>query len=99
MEDDGDSSHVTIKIQREGVRDVCLRIKRNIALKRVMMAYCERVNLEYEGARFTYNGERIKAEQTAKELDMEDDDVVDVWSDQSGGGDGGGDDKCNVFYL
>lgn len=50
-----------------------------------MEAYCERQSLNPNSARFLYEGSRISVEQTPKELEMEDNDVIDVALQQVGG--------------
>ncbi|KAK9291944.1 hypothetical protein L1049_019896 [Liquidambar formosana] len=83
-------NHVTIKVQRQHVFDIYLRIKRDLPLRELKICYCDRLGLEYDTVRFTYDGIKIGNSQTAEELGMEDGDVIDAWSDQMAGGGGGG---------
>lgn len=79
-------SHVTITIQGEGQSDVSMRIRRNVHLKKAAHAYCDKLGLNYESLRFTFDGTKINDLQTAEDLGLEDGAVIDAWSDQSGGG-------------
>merc|ERR1740122_224517 len=59
-----------------------------------MATYCERAGLALQTIRFSFDGTRINESDTPKALDMEDGDTIEVFQQQSGGGDlhsGGGD--------
>lgn len=79
-------THVTVTMQGEGKSDVAMRIRRNVPLQKAAHAYCDKLGLKYEAMRFTCDGRKIKDLQTAEDLGLEDGDVLDAWSDQSGGG-------------
>ncbi|KAH7855068.1 hypothetical protein Vadar_020911 [Vaccinium darrowii] len=81
-----EKSHVTLKVQRHGAEDILVRMKLDVPLRRLKLDYCDRFGLNSDEVRFTYDGDRIGDKETAGYLKMEDDDVVDVWSDQLGGG-------------
>jgi len=50
-----------------------------------MDAYCQRQAIDANSIRFLYDGQRIQAEHTPKELDMEDNDIIDAVLQQTGG--------------
>jgi len=50
-----------------------------------MDAYCERQSLNPTSVRFLYEGQRLNQDQTPKELEMEDNDVIDAALQQVGG--------------
>ncbi|KAF7845558.1 small ubiquitin-related modifier 2-A-like [Senna tora] len=62
------------------------RMGRNVKLGFLMMDYCDRKGLLIEYVRFTFDGTRVSVDSTPQDLEMEDDDVVDAWTDQDGGG-------------
>ncbi|KAF7127676.1 hypothetical protein RHSIM_Rhsim11G0055200 [Rhododendron simsii] len=78
-------THVTLKVQREKMIDIYLRVRLELPLRKLKLAYCDRVGLDCDEVRFTYDGTRIGDNKTAGDLEMEDGDVIDAWSDQLGG--------------
>lgn len=50
-----------------------------------MEAYCKRQGLSAASVRFVFDGNRIDGKETAEELDMDDQDVIDVLVEQTGG--------------
>ncbi|KAL8557818.1 hypothetical protein ACS0TY_005061 [Phlomoides rotata] len=56
-------------------------------LRRIFLDFCDRLDIVYSTIRFlSPEGERIQEEQTAKELKMEDGEVIDAFSQQLGSG-------------
>ncbi|KAL6958235.1 Kv channel-interacting protein 4 [Sarracenia purpurea var. burkii] len=91
-------THVTLVVQSElGELDIYFRVRLTAPLRQLKLAYCDRVGLDRDDLRFTYDGAKLKDDQTAAELEMEDGDVVDVWSDQTGGAGGGNFATCVVL--
>ncbi|KAK1390218.1 Ubiquitin-like domain-containing protein [Heracleum sosnowskyi] len=77
---------VTLRVQQEGTVDFYFTMKRKDPLRKLMMAYCERRKLgDYRSLRFHLNGDRITGDQTPNQLELENADVIDAWSDQMGG--------------
>lgn len=50
-----------------------------------MDAYCSRLGLQASQVRFMVDGERIAADDTAEKLGLEDEDLIDVAMEQTGG--------------
>ena len=69
---------------------VQFKTKKTTQLKKLMKAYCERMNLQVGSTRFMFDGERIQEGQTPNELGLEDGDQIDAMVEQLGGGGGGG---------
>ncbi|KAH0994528.1 hypothetical protein GBA52_018392 [Prunus armeniaca] len=76
---------VILKLQKEDERDMFYRTGRSVPLKYLIRDYCERKHLVYEEMRFLFDRKRINESETPEQLEMEDDDVIDVMSDQFGG--------------
>lgn len=64
---------------------VTFKVKRNQPLKKMMNAYCENQHLMKEGLRFLHEDQRLTEEDTPMDLDMEDNDVIQVFAEQKGG--------------
>ncbi|BBH06794.1 hypothetical protein Prudu_018537 [Prunus dulcis] len=69
---------IILKLQKQDEHDI-------VPLKYLIRDYCERKHLVYEEMRFLFDGKRINGSETPEQLEMEDDDVIDVMSDQFGG--------------
>ncbi|KAH7855362.1 hypothetical protein Vadar_024037 [Vaccinium darrowii] len=76
-----EKTHVTVKVQRQHAVDVFIRVRLDLPLRELKLAYCNRLGLDCDAVRFTYNGSRIHDHETVSDLKMEDGDVVDAWYD------------------
>ena len=50
-----------------------------------MDAYCKRQGLSSASVRFVFDGNRVNGSETAEQLEMDDQDVIDVLVEQTGG--------------
>ncbi|CAI8051704.1 Small ubiquitin-related modifier 2 [Geodia barretti] len=83
----GGSEHINLKVTGSDRSVVHFKIKKNTPLRKLMTAYCERQGFQAGTVRFMFDGNQIGAEQTPIELEMEDDDTIEVFQQQTGGGD------------
>ena len=51
----------------------------------VLKEFCRETNLDKGSLRFCFDGRRLKEEDTAKIVDMEEGDIIEVYQEQSGG--------------
>lgn len=80
------SEIINIKVVDQEDQEVLFKIKKSTALKKMIDAYCDRKGITDRNAiRFSYRGERIRENNTPKELEMEDGDTIDVLLQQVGG--------------
>ena len=54
-------------------------------MKKLMDAYANRQGVSLRAVRFLFDGERIREDQTPKDLGLEDQDSIDVVMEQVGG--------------
>ncbi|KAL3833865.1 hypothetical protein ACJIZ3_008601 [Penstemon smallii] len=81
------NTHVKIRVHNgEDDRVFCFQIQRDVRLLKLMKKYGERVGVDYNTLRFSYDGRRIKEDQTAEGLELEDDAEINAFSEQGGGG-------------
>ncbi|KAJ7019737.1 hypothetical protein C8F04DRAFT_70135 [Mycena alexandri] len=60
--------------------------KKNKPLEKLLIIFCEKINVDRKNVRFNYNGENIRqADVTAEDLGMEDDEVIEGHIFQEGG--------------
>lgn len=64
---------------------VQFKIKRHTPLSKLMKAYCERQGLSMRQIRFRFDGQPINETDTPAQLEMEDEDTIDVFQQQTGG--------------
>ncbi|GLT38497.1 hypothetical protein SLA2020_127430 [Shorea laevis] len=77
---------IILKVQRQGRADVYYRIDKNTPLRCLLLHYCGYMNLISDHVRFLYGGTKVKMKSTARSLKMEDEDTIDVMSEQLAGG-------------
>ena len=79
----------TIKFQVVGLDSsrVHFRMKQTTQMEKLKKSYSERVGVPITSLRFLYDGRRINDDETPKALEVKDDDVIEVYLEQTGGGD------------
>merc|ERR1739849_7189 len=77
--------HVNLKVCGQDGSVVQFKIKKNTQLKKLMNAYCDRQGLDINQIRFRFDGTPINETDSPASLDMEDDDTIDVFTQQTGG--------------
>merc|ERR1712179_651546 len=80
---EGGVEHVNLKVC--GQDGSVVQIKKNTQRKKLMSAYCDRQGLDSNQIRFRFDGTPIQDTDTPTTLDMEDDDTIDVFQEQTGG--------------
>ncbi|RZC75763.1 hypothetical protein C5167_000521 [Papaver somniferum] len=73
---------ISLKIKSNDGIEVFFWTKRNIKLLKLMIAYCDRKELDINTIVFLMDGTAIKAEQTPDELQLEDGDEIDAFEQQ-----------------
>ncbi|EOA28172.1 hypothetical protein CARUB_v10024362mg [Capsella rubella] len=77
---------LTLKVKnQQGAEDV-YKIGAHAHLKKLMIAYCVKRNLEYGAVRFIYNQKHIKPRQTPAQLRMKEEDEILSVMELGGGG-------------
>ena len=79
-------------VSKQGVKSntvICpkFRVKMTTQMGKLKKSYSERVGAPIASLRFLFDGKRLNDEETPKSLEMEQDDVIEVYQEQTGGGD------------
>lgn len=82
---DTGEQHISLKVVDQAGTEVHFKIKRVTDLEKLMSAYCARQAISPTSVRFLYDGKRVQGGQTAKSLEMENDDIIDAVLQQTGG--------------
>ncbi|MCI4375840.1 hypothetical protein PGIGA_G00114380 [Pangasianodon gigas] len=65
--------------------EIHFKVKMTTHLKKLKESYSQRQGVPMNSLRFLFEGQRIADNQTPKELGMEDEDVIEVYQEQTGG--------------
>eukprot|EP00392_Amoebophrya_sp_AT5.2_P010701 g10766.t1 len=82
----GVQTHIQLRVRNDQGNEVQFKIKKSSTLKKLMDAYCQRLGVRVGELRFMVDGERVTAEDTPDALGLNDDDLIDVSVEQTGGG-------------
>ncbi|XP_004696638.1 small ubiquitin-related modifier 2-like isoform X1 [Echinops telfairi] len=77
--------HMNLKVAGQDGSGVQFKIKRHTPLSKLTKAYCERQSLSVRQIRFRFDGQPSNETDTSAQLDMEDEDTIDVFQQQTGG--------------
>uniref|UniRef100_A0A8C6G9A8 Small ubiquitin-related modifier n=1 Tax=Mus spicilegus TaxID=10103 RepID=A0A8C6G9A8_MUSSI len=78
------NDHINLKVAGQDVV-VQFKIKRHTPLSKLMKAYCERQGLSMRQIRFRFDGQPINETGTPAQLEMEDEDTIGVFQQQTRG--------------
>ncbi|XP_047403675.1 small ubiquitin-related modifier 2-like isoform X1 [Sciurus carolinensis] len=79
------NDHINLKVAGQDGSVVQFKIERYTPLSKLMKAYCEQQGLWMRQIRFRFDGQLINETDTPAELEMEDEDTIDVFQQQTGG--------------
>ncbi|CAO4360484.1 unnamed protein product [Caenorhabditis nigoni] len=82
----GDNAeYIKIKVVGQDSNEVHFRVKFGTSMAKLKKSYADRTGVSVSSLRFLFDGRRINDEDTPKSLEMEDDDVIEVYQEQLGG--------------
>jgi small ubiquitin-related modifier len=84
-EEKSDTEQLNLKVVGQDGQVIAFKIKRNTPFRKLMHAYCERNKQAQNTLRFTFDGTRMNDNDTPKSMDMEDNDTIEVFTQQTGG--------------
>jgi len=80
-----DNDQMNLKVVGQDGQVIAFKIKRSTPFRKLMAAYCDRTKVVQSTVRFTFDGSRINDTDTPKSMDMEDNDTIEVFTQQTGG--------------
>ena len=78
-------THINLRVVSEDGQEVHFKIRRNAPMLKLMNAFCTKKGKSIDSVKFMCDGKLMNKENTAKELDMEDGDTIEVVMQQTGG--------------
>ena len=89
-----DTEYIKLKVVGQDSNEIHFRVKQTTLMGKLKKSYSERVGVPIASLRFLFDGRRINDDETPKALEMEQDDVIEVYQEQTGGGK----DPCQDSY-
>ncbi|KAL6071737.1 hypothetical protein STEG23_009073 [Scotinomys teguina] len=79
------NDHINLKVVGQDGSVVQFKIKRHTPLSKLTKAYCEQQGLSMRQIRFRFDGQPVNEADTPAQLEMEDEDMLCVFQQQTGG--------------
>merc|ERR1739844_683630 len=80
-----DSEYIKLKVVGQDSNEIHFRVKQTTQMGKLKKSYSERVGVPVSSLRFLFDGKRINDDETPKALGMEQEDVIEVYQEQTGG--------------
>merc|ERR1712133_35242 len=81
----GETEYIKLKVVGQDSNEIHFRVKQTTQMGKLKKSYSERVGVPQTSLRFLFDGRRINDDETPKALEMEQDDVIEVYQEQTGG--------------
>uniref|UniRef100_A0A1B6F8I9 Small ubiquitin-related modifier n=1 Tax=Cuerna arida TaxID=1464854 RepID=A0A1B6F8I9_9HEMI len=80
-----EGEYLKLKVVGNENNEIHFRVKKTTQLMKLKKSYSDKVGVPVSSLRFLFDGRRITDEDTPKSLEMEDEDVIEVFQEQTGG--------------
>merc|ERR1712241_298470 len=80
-----DTEYIKLEVVGQDNNEIHSRVKQTTQMGKLKKSYAERVGVPITSLRFLFDGRRINDDETPKALEMEQDDVIEVYQEQTGG--------------
>merc|ERR1711979_101265 len=84
-ENKDETEYIKLKVVGQDANEIHFRVKMSTQMGKLKKSYSERVGVPVSSLRFLFDGRRINDDETPKQLEMEQDDVIEVYQEQTGG--------------
>ena len=83
-----ETEYIKLKVVGQDSNEIHFRVKQTTQMGKLKKSYYERVGVPVTSLRFLFDGRRINNDESmlALEREMEEDDVIEVYQEQDGGG-------------
>ncbi|KAI2810946.1 hypothetical protein RDWZM_002214 [Blomia tropicalis] len=79
------AEYIKIKVVGQDTNELHFRVKKSTAFSKLKKSYSERIGVPLTSLRFLFDGRRIDDNDTPATLEMEEEDVIEVFQEQTGG--------------
>ncbi|KAL1476675.1 hypothetical protein MTO96_018241 [Rhipicephalus appendiculatus] len=80
-----DCEYIKLKVVGQDGNEIHFKVKMTTQMGKLKKSYSERVAMSVSSLRFLFDGKRINDDETPKQLEMVNDDVIEVYQEQTGG--------------
>ena len=80
-----ETEYIKLKVVGQDSNEIHFRVKMSTQMGKLKKSYAERVGVPISSLRFLFDGRRINDDESPKALEMEQDDVIEVYQEQTGG--------------
>lgn len=84
-DEDSVDKFIKLKVIAQDHSEVHFKVKKTTQLRKVKQSYAERQGTQISVLRFMFDGRRVKDLETPKELGMQNEDIIEVYTEQTGG--------------
>merc|ERR1712038_1845813 len=84
-ENKDETEYIKLKVVGQDSNEIHFRVKMSTQMGKLKKSYAERVGVPISSLRFLFDGRRINDDETPKQLEMEQDDVIEVYQERTGG--------------
>ena len=82
--DKREGEYIKLKVIGQDSSEIHFKVKMKTHLKKLKESYCQIQGVPMNSLRFLFEGQRIADNHTPKELGMEEEDVIEVYQEQTG---------------
>merc|ERR1711971_598190 len=80
-----ETEYIKLKVVGQDSNEIHFRVKQTTQMGKLKKSYSERVGVPVTSLRFLFDGRRINDDETPRALEVEQDDVIEVYQEQTGG--------------
>ena len=80
-----ETEHIKLKVVGQDTNEIHFRVLMSTNMGKLKESYAKRVGVPVSSLRFLFYGRGINDDETPKALEMEQDDVIEVYQEQTGG--------------
>merc|ERR1712210_329124 len=80
-----ETEYIKLKVVGQDSNEIHFRVKQTTQMGKLKKSYSERVGVPVTSLRFLFDGRRINDDETPKALEMEQDDVIEVYQERPAG--------------
>ena len=84
-ENKDEAEYIKLKVVGQDSNEIHFRVKMSTSMAKLKKSYAERVGAQVTNLRFLFDGRRINDDDSPKVLEMEQEDVIEVYQEQTGG--------------
>lgn len=85
LEDKKEGKVIEVKVIAQDGNEVHFKVKTTTQLKKLKESYCQRQGVPSNSLKFLFEGQRIADNHTPEELGLEEEDMIEVYQEQTGG--------------